>query len=144
MLQINREQAFWFRIIRAYRILAGDHASCNPLKTRSCTMWKWSSYLNKNTLKAPVWDRQYRLFREIIATYGILDTHTRHMSKMQDTLMSLSAVTYSYHTDLGRRGWRGRRKKYHQTGLTPYLCTPFSSFMWKRARGTSNNKINNK
>jgi len=28
--------------------------------------------------------------------------------------------------------------------LTRLRCTPFSSFMWKRARGTSNNKINNK
>ena len=87
-------------------------------------MWKWSSYLNKNTLKAPV-RRQYTLFREVIATYGILNTHTSHMSKMQDILMSLPAVTYSYHTDLGWRGWRGRRKNYRKRGSTPYLTTVF-------------------
>jgi hypothetical protein len=33
------------------------------------------------------------LFRKVIATYGILNTHTRHMNKMHSTLMSLSGVT---------------------------------------------------
>jgi len=41
-----------------------------------------------------------------------------------------------------------RRQKRNQQIVQHAICfsdcTPFSSFMWKRARGTSNNKINNK